>query len=50
LDEEIDEDVHNKNGRDLISINMTEITMDFNELQKRFNDMNNPDFWLQKAI
>lgn len=33
-----------------ISISMVEITMDFNELQKRFNDMSNPDFWLQKAI
>jgi hypothetical protein len=29
---------------------MVEITMDFNDLQKRFNDMNNPEFWLQKAI
>lgn len=36
--------------KDNISINMIEISMDFNELQKRFNDMNNPDFWLQKAI
>ena len=48
LDDEIDE---TKLGqRDNISINMVEITMDFNELQKRINDMNNPDFWLQKAI
>jgi predicted nuclease of restriction endonuclease-like (RecB) superfamily len=29
---------------------MLEIGMDFNELQKRYSDMNNPDFWLQKAI
>lgn len=29
---------------------MVEITMDFNEQQRRINDMNNPDFWLQKAI
>lgn len=36
--------------RDQISINMVEVTMDFNELQKRYDDMNNPDFWLQKAI
>jgi hypothetical protein len=33
-------------ARDNISINMVEITMDFNELQKRINDMNNPVFWL----
>lgn len=48
LEDEIEE---NRNGpRDNISINMAEITMDFNELQKRINDMNNPVFWLQKAI
>jgi hypothetical protein len=48
LEDEIEE---NRNGpRDNISINMVEITMDFNELQKRINDMNNPVFWLQKAI
>jgi len=33
-----------------ISLGMVEITMDFNELQKRFSDMTNPDFWLQKAL
>jgi hypothetical protein len=48
LEDEIEE---SRNGqRDNISINMCEITMDFNELQKRINDMNNPVFWLQKAI
>lgn len=44
LEDEIEE---NRNGpRDNISVNMVEITMDFNELQKRINDMNNPVFWL----
>lgn len=48
LEDEIEE---TRNGpRDNISVNMVEITMDFNELQKRINDMNNPVFWLQKAI
>jgi len=44
LDDEIEET--KLSNRDVISINMVEITMDFNELQKRINDMNNPDFWL----
>jgi hypothetical protein len=34
------------NKEETVSLAMVEITMDFNELQKRFNDMTNPDFWL----
>lgn len=48
LEDEIEES--KTSPRDLISLNMIEITMDFNELQKRYNDMNDPNFWLQKAI
>jgi hypothetical protein len=54
LEEEIEEGTLSVSSlahhMDNISINMIEITMNFNELQKRINDMNNPDFWLQKAI
>lgn len=44
LQDEIEERYNKK--EEILSLNMVQITMDFNELSKRISDMNNPEFWL----
>ena len=44
LQDEIEEKYNKK--EEILSLNMVQITMDFNELSKRISDMNNPEFWL----
>jgi tetratricopeptide (TPR) repeat protein len=48
LDNEFDEKEFDV--KEEVQMSIEEITMDFNELQKKIEDMDDPKFWLQKII
>eukprot|EP00347_Sterkiella_histriomuscorum_P021543 403333609 len=50
LDLENDLEEPNNNFKEELEIHLQEFKLDFQKMQQRINDMNNPQFWLQKAI